>query len=78
VWHPGVANLGRRPTFDGEHLLLEVHLFDTHLDLYGQRLEVAFLERLRGEMTFSGIDALKAQIARDCTDARRLHGLVLT
>lgn len=78
VWHPGVANLGRRPTFDGDHLLLEVHLFDTHLDLYGQRLEVAFLERLRGEMTFSGIDALRAQITRDCTDARRLHGLVLT
>lgn len=78
VWHPAVANLGRRPTFDGERLLLEVHLFDTQLDLYGRRLDVAFLERLRGETRFAGIDALKAQIARDCAAARRLHGLVLT
>ncbi len=78
VWHPGVANLGRRPTFAGDRLLLEVHLFDTQPDLYGQRLDVAFLARLRGEATFAGIDALKAQIARDCAAARRLHGLVLT
>jgi riboflavin kinase/FMN adenylyltransferase len=78
VWHPGVANLGRRPTFDGDRLLLEVHLFDIQPDLYGQRLDVAFLERLRGEQTFAGIDALRAQIARDCEAARRLHGLVLT
>jgi riboflavin kinase/FMN adenylyltransferase len=78
VWHPAVANLGRRPTFDGERLLLEVHLFDTQLDLYGRRLDVAFLERLRGETRFADIDALRAQIARDCAAARRLHGLVLT
>ncbi len=78
VWHPGVANLGRRPTFHGDRLLLEVHLFDTQLDLYGQRLDVAFLERLRGEMKFPGIDALRTQIASDCAHARRLHGLVLT
>jgi riboflavin kinase/FMN adenylyltransferase len=75
-WHPGVANLGRRPTFGGDRTLLEVHLFDAELDLYGQRLNVAFVERLRGETSFSGIDALKAQIARDCEDARRVLGLV--
>jgi len=75
-WHPGVANLGCRPTFGGGRVLLEVHLFDVQLDLYGQRLEVAFLERLRGETTFSGAAALEAQIARDCRDARRVHGLV--
>ena len=78
VWYPGVANLGRRPTFDGDRLLLEVHLFDVQPDLYGERLDVAFLERLRGEAKFSGIDALKAQIARDCNDARRVHGLIHT
>ena len=78
TWYPGVANLGRRPTFDGDRLLLEVHLFDIQIDLYGQRLDVAFLERLRGEQTFSGIDGLKAQIARDCLEARRVHGLVLS
>jgi len=77
-WYPGVANLGRRPTFGGGRVLLEVHLFDVQLDLYGQRLDVAFLERLRGETTFSGPDALEAQIGRDCRDARRVHGLVLS
>ena len=78
TWHPGVANLGRRPTFDGDRVLLEVNLFDIQLDLYGQRLDVAFLERLRGEQTFSGIDGLMAQIARDCEAARRVHDLVLS
>ncbi|MEZ5865986.1 MAG: bifunctional riboflavin kinase/FAD synthetase [Geminicoccaceae bacterium] len=73
VWYPGIANLGRRPTFDGDRLLLEVHLLDVRLDLYGQRLDVAFLERLRGEVKFPGIEALKAQIVEDCSAARRIH-----
>jgi riboflavin kinase/FMN adenylyltransferase len=75
VWHPAVANLGRRPTFDGRTLLLEVHLLDGRHELYGRRLKVAFLERLRGEERFAGIDELKAQIARDCAAARRVHGV---
>lgn len=73
---PAVANLGHRPTFDGRGLLLEVHLLDERLDLYGRRLEVAFVERLRAEMRFSGIEALKQQIARDSDAARRLHGAI--
>lgn len=76
VWRPAVANLGRRPTFNGRSLLLEVHLLDGGQDLYGERLRVAFLERLRGEQKFSGIDALKSQIARDCERARAVHALV--
>ena len=42
VWRPAVANLGRRPTFDGRTLLLEVHLLEGGGDLYGQRIRVAF------------------------------------
>jgi riboflavin kinase / FMN adenylyltransferase len=76
VWLPAVANLGRRPTFDGKGLLLEVHLLEGGGDLYGQRLRVAFLERLRGEQRFSGLDELKAQIARDCERARAIHAPV--
>lgn len=72
VWRPAVANLGRRPTFDGRSLLLEVHLLEGGGDLYGQRLRVAFKHRLRGEQKFAGIDELKAQIARDCDQARAL------
>ena len=73
VWRPGVANFGRRPTFDGRTLLLEVHLLEGGGDLYGQRVRVAFGTRLRGERKFSGIDELKAQIARDCEQARAIQ-----
>lgn len=76
VWLPAVANLGWRPTFDGKSILLEVHLLEGVGDLYGQRLRVAFLERLRGEQRFSGLDELKAQIARDCERARAIHAPV--
>ena len=64
----GVANLGVRPTFDAG-LSLEVHLLDQHEDLYGERLRVAFVSRLREEQRFDGVEALKAQIAADCRHA---------
>ncbi|GAB4537590.1 MAG: bifunctional riboflavin kinase/FAD synthetase [Parvularculaceae bacterium] len=70
--HPGVANYGRRPTIgDLEEPLLEVHLIDFDGDLYGARLEVAFVDFIRPERTFDGLDALKAQIAADLETARR-------
>jgi riboflavin kinase/FMN adenylyltransferase len=68
----GVANLGWRPTFDGTELRLEIHLFDFAGDLYSRRLDVAFAARLRGELRFDGIDALKRQIEADAAEARRL------
>ncbi len=71
-WLPGVANLGRRPTFDGEELRLEVHLLDGTFDLYGRKLAVRFVERLRAERRFSGPAELAAQIAADCAAARRV------
>ncbi len=68
----GVANIGVRPTVAaaGGERLLEVHLFDFHADLYGQNLEVAFRKFLRPEQKFPGLDALKAQIAKDAAQAR--------
>ena len=71
--HPAAAYFGRRPTFDGRSLLLEVHLLDGGRDLYGRRMRVAFRHRLRGDRTFAGFDELKAQIARDCEQARSFH-----
>lgn len=68
----GAANLGIRPTFDPPKELLEPHFFDFAGDLYGQEIEVAFHHFLRPEAKFDGLDALVAQIARDCDDARRL------
>ncbi len=71
--HPGVANLGVRPTFDKRPIaVLEVHLFDFAQDLYGRELEVAFVERLRPEMKFADTQALQAQIARDTAQARAI------
>jgi riboflavin kinase / FMN adenylyltransferase len=69
-WIGGVANFGRRPTFDKTDELLEVHLFDFSGDLYGQTLEVEFVSFLRPEQKFAGLDALKAQIAADSLAAR--------
>ncbi|MBX9633406.1 MAG: bifunctional riboflavin kinase/FAD synthetase [Magnetospirillum sp.] len=72
LWRNGVANFGRRPTFDKTDELLEVHLLDTSEDLYGKHLRVALIDYLRPEQKFSGIDALKARIAMDVTAARDL------
>jgi riboflavin kinase/FMN adenylyltransferase len=69
---PGVANIGTCPTFDNGDLSLEVHLLDFNDDLYGQRLEVRFVDRLREERRFSSIDELAAQIRADIAEARRL------
>ena len=71
--HPGVANIGRRPTVNaGTESRLEAHLFDYAGDLYGQTVAVALLAFLRDERRFDGLEALKAQIAVDSADARRL------
>jgi riboflavin kinase / FMN adenylyltransferase len=68
----GVANLGRRPTFAGTEMRLEVHMFDFAGDLYGQRLCVQLIDRIRGEQKFDGVAALKKQIAEDCVRAREI------
>lgn len=65
----GVANLGVRPTFAAGRSL-EVHLLDFEGDLYGRTVRVAFVDRLRDEQRFAGVDALVAQIHRDIAEAR--------
>ena len=69
-WRDGVVNVGRRPTFDGEGITVEAHLFDFDRDLYGETLRVAFIEALRPELKFDGIEAICAQIEKDCAAAR--------
>src|SRR5512144_2206478 len=71
--YSGVANLGLRPTFgSGAEPLLEVHLFDFAGDLYGRQLSVEFIDYLRAEKKFDGIEHLRAQIVDDCARARRV------
>jgi len=73
---PGVASLGVRPTVNQVvQPLLEVHLFDFDGDLYGQRMAVEFVAKLRDEQKFDGLDALKAQMALDSRKARELLGM---
>jgi len=74
------ANLGLNPTFRSDahagggrdRLVLEVHLLDTDQDLYGRTLRVEFHHRLRDERRFPSVDALRAEIANDVAQARRL------
>jgi len=61
----GVANIGVRPTVEGQEPLLEVHLFDWSGNLYGDLLTVKFVEKLREEQKFESLEALKEQIAID-------------
>jgi len=72
---PGVANLGTNPTFGAVGRRLETHLFDFDGDLYGQRLRVAFEQRLRGEVKFPSVQALVAQIRSDAMVAREVLGV---
>ncbi len=73
--HKGVANIGRRPTVNaGPESRLEVNLFDFSGDLYDQEITVALHAYIRAEVRFPGLDALKAQIAADAAEARRLLG----
>jgi riboflavin kinase / FMN adenylyltransferase len=73
---PGVASLGVRPTVNQVvQPLLEVHLFDFDGDLYGQRMAVEFVAKLRDEQKFDGLEALKAQMALDSRKARELLGM---
>jgi riboflavin kinase/FMN adenylyltransferase len=68
----GMMNLGPRPTFGDHARSLEVHLFDTDLDLYGASVRVDFVERLRETRAFSGAEDLKAQLNRDSLNARAI------
>jgi riboflavin kinase/FMN adenylyltransferase len=68
----GAANLGVRPTFDPPKELLEPYFFDFSGDLYGQRVEVELVERLRAEAKFDGLDALVRQMDADCARAREI------
>jgi len=69
---PAVANLGVRPTVDGTEPLLEAHLFDFSGNLYGRRISVEFVARLRDEQRFENTQALVAQMRRDAELARRV------
>lgn len=69
---PSVSSFGTRPTVGGVEPLLEAHLFDFDGDLYGRRIEVEFVAKLRDERKFPDLPALVAQMDHDAQQARRL------
>lgn len=73
VVYPSVTNIGVRPTFaSGETQVVETHILGLHGDLYGKRLRLGFVQRMRDERRFPDVDALKAQIEADVRRAGRL------
>ena len=74
-FYRGICNIGFRPTVNTIHSfipLTEVHILDFHQSIYGRRIEVYFYDKMRGEMKFDGLEALKAQLTKDKQTARRL------
>jgi riboflavin kinase/FMN adenylyltransferase len=66
VWRRSITNVGVRPTFGGDaEVSVETHVMNFDKELYGEKIRVRFLHRLRGEKKFASLDALKAQIDRD-------------
>ena len=70
--HLGAAYLGTRPTFDNGPPVLEVFLFDFDGDLYGKCIEVSFVDFIRPDRRFEGMEALVVQMAEDCEKARQM------
>jgi len=70
--YKGMMNIGVRPTVDGTKRSIEVNIFDFYEDIYGQTMRVYVKAYLRGEVKFDGLDALKAQLAKDAVSAKQL------
>lgn len=71
---PGMLNIGMRPTVNGTERTIEVNILGFDGDLYGENLILEFVKRIRDEQKFSGIDALKAQLEKDRSEASALLG----
>lgn len=66
----GVLNIGHNPTFGGQELVAETHIFDFNLDIYGKPIKVNLLKFLRGERKFASVEELASQIGRDVVEAK--------
>ena len=73
--HSAMTSVGTRPTFDGTRLSVETYILDFDADLYGRKIEVAFLKRIRGEKKFADLQQLRTQMADDERCIRELNHL---
>ncbi len=73
LWYAGITNIGLRPTVDSDkRVSVETHLFEYEGDLYGKQVEVQFLQFLRPERKFAGVEALKAAMDEDLKNAKAI------
>ncbi len=72
VVYSGVVNIGFNPTFNRDRLSVEVHIFDFGDTIYGEEIEVIFIERIRGEIQFQSAEDLIAQIQKDIATAKTI------
>jgi len=72
TFHPGMMNIGNRPTFEVSTKAMEVHIFDFDKDIYGREIHVQFVKRLRDEKAFSGVEELIGQLKKDEVTAREV------
>ncbi|HTR63000.1 MAG TPA: riboflavin kinase, partial [Candidatus Binataceae bacterium] len=73
---PSITNIGMRPTFNEAARSVEAHIFDFNRDIYGQRVKLEIVERIRGERKFENAEALRNQIALDLAKAREILATV--
>jgi riboflavin kinase / FMN adenylyltransferase len=71
---PAAASVGTNPTFSGEDRRVEAHILDFDDDLYGERLELEFVARLRGQVKYDGVEPLIAQMKEDVAQTRAVLG----
>lgn len=71
-YYPAMMNIGQRPTFEGEELTMEAHLFDFDRTIYGMEVQVQFVKRLRNEQRFDGVDSLIEQLKKDQLAAQKI------
>jgi riboflavin kinase/FMN adenylyltransferase len=71
-YHKGMLNIGYRPTFGGTQKRMEVHIFDFDMDIYDEEIIVEFYSKIRSEIKFQNVGALKAQLVQDKADALKI------
>ena len=72
IVYSGVVNIGFNPTFNRDTLSVEVHIFDFGDTIYGEEIEITFIERIRGEIQFQSAEDLVAQIQKDIATAKTI------
>ena len=73
--HQGVCNIGYNPTFGDNSLSIETHILDFSGDIVGEQINIIFIQHMRDEKTFNGIQGLADQIAKDINQAKELFNL---